>query len=60
MIKFFYAIKRFFIIGTGGYTRYSDYPGFYEEVEKQLKELRARRALEKKERVWGHDQTTHA
>lgn len=43
MRKFLYAFRRFFIIGTGGYTRYSDYPDFDKKVAEELVKLRERR-----------------
>lgn len=43
MKELYYAIRRFFIIGTGGYTRYSDYPGFEEQFQIELKKIRAKR-----------------
>ncbi len=49
MIDLYFAIRRFFIIAFGGYTRYSDYPGFNAKVETELKKLRRERGRQTKE-----------
>lgn len=47
VMEILYGIRRFFIIGTGGYTRYSDYYKFKEKYEKTLAEIKARKKQER-------------
>ena len=47
-VEVIYAVKRFLIMASGGYMRYSDIPYFEEKVAKELEKLRASRAINKR------------